>query len=71
MPLSFLGAFAIALFTSVLLMPLMERLGFRLGAVSRPGGRNVHMRATSRFIRADTAMATVMAIMATTNASRS
>src|SRR5689334_21277579 len=49
MPLSFLGAFAIALAVSMLLTPLAERIGFRIGAVSRPGGRNVHARLTARF----------------------
>src|SRR4051812_13295907 len=49
MPVSFMGAFAIALVVCIVLMPLMERLGFRLGAVSRPGGRNVNVRAVARF----------------------
>lgn len=49
MPWSYIGAFVLALVLSASLMPLAARLGFRLGAVSRPGGRNVNALETPRF----------------------
>lgn len=45
---SFLAAFGVAMLVSVLLTPLVARLGLKLGVVSHPGGRNIHDKPTPR-----------------------
>lgn len=49
MELRFAVAFVVALVVSLAAIPLARRLSFRLGAVSRPGGRNVNMEPMPRL----------------------
>ncbi len=49
MPLSYLAALTTACVVSWLLTPPLQRLAIRLGAVSRPGGRNVHTQLVPRL----------------------
>lgn len=46
---TYLAAFTLAAFVSGTLTPLVRLLAFRLGAVSRPGGRHVHRHETPRL----------------------
>lgn len=46
---SYLAVFAASLVVSVLLTPLMRRLGLRLRAVGGSGGRHVHASAIPRL----------------------
>lgn len=46
---TFLAAFTLAAIVSATLTPLVRILAFRLGAVSRPGGRHVHRHETPRL----------------------
>jgi len=46
---TFLAAFTLAALVSATLTPLVRLLAFRLGAVSRPGGRHVHRHETPRL----------------------
>ena len=46
---TFLAAFTLAAFVSATLTPLVRILAFRLGAVSRPGGRHIHRHETPRL----------------------
>lgn len=46
---SFVAAFLVAALIGALLTPLVSRLATRLGAVSRPGGRNVNVRPIPRL----------------------
>ncbi len=46
---TYLAAFASAAIVSGILTPLVRLLAFRLGAVSRPGGRHVHRHETPRL----------------------
>jgi UDP-GlcNAc:undecaprenyl-phosphate GlcNAc-1-phosphate transferase len=47
--LSYLVCFAIAAVASVLLTPICRRIAIKIGAVGRPGGRNVHARSIPRL----------------------
>ncbi len=47
--LSYLTCFAIAAVASVLLTPVARRIAIRIGAVGRPGGRNIHARSIPRL----------------------
>jgi UDP-GlcNAc:undecaprenyl-phosphate GlcNAc-1-phosphate transferase len=47
--LRFVAAFVVALAVSLSLVPLARRLAFRVGAVSRPGGRNVNVQPMPRL----------------------
>ncbi len=49
MPKSYAVAFFIALVASLASMPLARKLGFQLGALSRPGGRNVNAQPIARL----------------------
>ncbi len=44
-----IGPLAVAMISTVLLVPPARWLSFRLGAVSSPGGRNIHSRPTGRL----------------------
>jgi UDP-GlcNAc:undecaprenyl-phosphate/decaprenyl-phosphate GlcNAc-1-phosphate transferase len=46
---TYLAAFALSALVSGIFTPLVRLLAFRLGAVSRPGGRHVHRRETPRL----------------------
>ncbi|HVK65493.1 MAG TPA: MraY family glycosyltransferase [Polyangium sp.] len=46
---TYLAAFAFSALVSGILTPLVRLLAFRLGAVSRPGGRHVHRHETPRL----------------------
>jgi len=46
---TYLAAFVLSALVSGLLTPLVRLLAFRLGAVSRPGGRHVHRHETPRL----------------------
>jgi UDP-GlcNAc:undecaprenyl-phosphate GlcNAc-1-phosphate transferase len=46
---SYFAAFLVASLAAALLTPLVRRLAFRLGAVSHPGGRNVHHSVVPRL----------------------
>ncbi len=46
---SYLGTFLVAMLAATLLSPLVRRLALRLGAVSWPGGRHVHLRPIARM----------------------
>lgn len=46
---SYFAAFVFAALLSALLTPLVRRLAFAVGAVSRPGGRHIHGRVMPRF----------------------
>ncbi len=46
---TYLAAFALAAFLCAVLVPLVRKFAFRVGAVSRPGGRNVNQQAIPRL----------------------
>ncbi|MRG92603.1 glycosyltransferase family 4 protein [Polyangium spumosum] len=46
---TYLAAFALSALVSGIFTPLVRLLAFRIGAVSRPGGRHVHGRETPRL----------------------
>ncbi len=61
----FYGAvFVVAAFVSAILTPLVRRLALKLGAVSRPGGRNVNERAVPRMGGVAVTIATLAALAA-------
>lgn len=49
MPFSYLGVFFLSVVLSALLTPPTAKLAIRLGAVSRPGGRNINGQMTPRL----------------------